>query len=342
MKVAPILAELDRRGRPGVLVHTGQHYDAAMSDVFFEELGIPEPDHHLEVGSASHAIQTARVMEAFEPVLLAEKPDVVIVAGDVNSTVACALVAAKLGVKVAHVEAGLRSRDWSMPEEVNRLVTDRLSQYLLAPSQDGVDNLLAEGYPKESIHFVGNVMVDTLLNNLERAKQRPILKELGVEPGGYAVLTLHRPSNVDDPETLGQILEAIRHVGTRVPVLWPVHPRLRGRVRHLGLPQSVRLLNPAGYLDFIALQADAALVLTDSGGLQEETTILGTPCLTLRNNTERPVTITDGTNQLAGTDPTKIVFLADKVLSGQTPPALRPPLWDGHAAVRIVSQISST
>ena len=341
MKVAPILAELSLRGTPATLVHTGQHYDPAMSDVFFDELGIPAPDHHLEVGSASHAVQTARIMEAFEPVVVAEKPDVVVVVGDVNSTVACALVAAKLGVEVAHVEAGLRSRDWSMPEEVNRLVTDRLSQYLFAPSADGVENLRAEGYPAASIHLVGNVMADTLLANLDRARARSTLADLAVDPGGYALLTLHRPSNVDDPGVLAGILHAIGTIAARMPVVWPVHPRVRARLAASATPAGLRLIDPVGYLDAIALQAGAALVLTDSGGLQEETTILGVSCLTLRENTERPITVEHGTNVVAGTDPVDIVRLAFEALDGAPRPISRPPLWDGRTAERIVSVLSA-
>lgn len=339
MKIAPVLAELARRGERATLVHTGQHYDAAMSDVFFDELGIPEPDHHLEVGSASHAVQTARIMEAFEPVVLDEKPEVVVVAGDVNSTVACALVAAKLGVEVAHIEAGLRSRDWEMPEEVNRVVTDRLSQYLLAPSQDGVDNLLAEGYPESSIHLVGNVMVDTLLNNLDRATARPTLQDLDVLPGEYALLTLHRPSNVDEPDIFAGLLRAVGEIADRLPVLYPVHPRVRSKLDPATLPSGIRLMEPAGYLDFIALQSGAALVLTDSGGLQEETTILGVPCMTLRENTERPITIDEGTNALVGTDPDRIVKLATEILDAGGVEKRRPALWDGHASERIVNAL---
>lgn len=339
MKIAPVLAELKDRGEPGRLVHTGQHYDAAMSDVFFDELGIPAPDHHLEVGSASHAVQTARIMEAFEPVVLEEQPDVVVVAGDVNSTVACALVASKLGIEVAHIEAGLRSRDWGMPEEINRVVTDRLSQYLFAPSVDGVENLRAEGYPRETIHLVGNVMVDCLLNNLERARRRPILEELGVEPGEFALLTLHRPSNVDDPRVFSGLLGAVGQVASRLPVVYPAHPRVRAQLETQTLPPGIQLIEPAGYLDFIALQDSARLVLTDSGGIQEETTILGVPCLTLRENTERPITISEGTNQLAGTSSERIVELAGGVLAGQGRPARRPALWDGKASVRIADAL---
>lgn len=339
MKVAPVLAELERRGSPAVLVHTGQHYDPAMSDVFFDELGIPTPDHHLEVGSASHAVQTARIMEAFEPIVLEAKPDIVVVAGDVNSTVACALVAAKLGIEVAHIEAGLRSRDWDMPEEINRLVTDRLSQYLLAPSADAVENLQAEGYPGDSIHLVGNVMVDTLLHNLERAKERPILERLQVQPGEYGLLTLHRPSNVDDPDTFAALLGAVGQIAKRLPILYPAHPRVRAKLKHYAVPKGIRLMEPAGYLDFIALQAGATLVLTDSGGLQEETTILGVPCLTLRENTERPITIDEGTNTLAGGNPARIVELATTILDGDRPEPRRPESWDGKAAQRIADAL---
>ncbi len=339
MKVAPILAELERRGRPGTLVHTGQHYDSAMSDVFFDELNIPMPDHHLEVGSASHAVQTARIMEAFEPVLLDDSPDIVVVAGDVNSTVACALVAAKLGIEVAHVEAGLRSRDWTMPEEINRVVTDRLSQYLLAPSPDGVDNLRAEGYLESTIHLVGNVMVDTLLNSLTRAKQRPILDDLGVRAGEYGVLTLHRPSNVDDSSVFAGLLSAAGAIADDLPILYPVHPRARPALDGVDVPDGIMLIEPLGYLDFLAVQAEARLVLTDSGGLQEETTVLGVPCLTLRDNTERPITIREGTNQIAGTDPDRIVELARQALEGMHPRNRRPALWDGCAAPRIVDAL---
>ena len=338
MKVAPVLAELDRRGLPTELVHTGQHYDPAMSDVFFDELGIRAPDHHLEVGSASHAVQTARIMEAFEPVVLATKPEWVLVAGDVNSTVACALVAAKLGVRVGHIEAGLRSGDWAMPEEINRVVTDRLSDLLLAPSPDGVDNLRGEGYPDERIRLVGNVMVDTLLLNLERARRRPVLADHGLRPNEYALLTLHRPSNVDDPRTLEGILDAVGCIAAQVPVVYPAHPRAQAALRGLTVPAGIAVIDPVGYLDSIALQASARLVLTDSGGLQEETTVLGVPCLTLRTTTERPVTISEGTNLLVGVEPEAIVRAAEAVLADPPPPR-RPVLWDGKAAERIVDAL---
>jgi UDP-N-acetylglucosamine 2-epimerase (non-hydrolysing) len=337
MKVAPVLAALEARGVPVVLVHTGQHYNAAMSDVFFDELGIRPPDHHLEIGSASHAVQTARIMEAFEPVVLAEQPSWVVVAGDVNSTVACALVAAKLGVRVAHIEAGLRSGDWAMPEEVNRVVTDRLSDLLLAPSADGVDNLHAEGYPDERIRLVGNVMVDTLLANLGRAKASDALDRAGVAEGQYALLTLHRPSNVDDPATLEPLLHAVRDGAAGLPVIYPVHPRAQAALASVD-SSGVTLIEPVGYLDSIALQAGARVVFTDSGGVQEETTVLGVPCLTLRTTTERPITIDEGTNRLVGVDPVAILAAAHQVLEHR-PAARRPALWDGRAAERIADAL---
>lgn len=341
MKVAPIMAALDARGIESRLVHTGQHYDAAMSDVFFDELGIRHPDHHLEVGSASHAVQTARIMESFEPVVLAESPDWVVVVGDVNSTVACSLVAAKLGVRVAHVEAGLRSRDWAMPEEINRVVTDRISDLLLATSPDALDNLRAEGVPEDRMVLVGNVMIDSLLNNVERARRQPILSDLGLTSSQYALLTLHRPSNVDDAVVFTRLMGAVAMIAAQITVVWPVHPRTRGRLSEFGidLPAGVRLIDPVGYLDSIALQAGARLVLTDSGGIQEETTVLGVPCLTLRENTERPITVTEGTNVVVGTDPAAILAAVHRVL-GDGVEARRPALWDGCAAERVVDALS--
>jgi len=334
MKIKPVLDALESRDADVSLVHTGQHYDAAMNDVFFTELGIRAPDHLLAVGSGTHAGQTAKVMTAFEPLVEQLRPDIVVVVGDVNSTLACSLVAAKSGCLVAHVEAGLRSRDWSMPEEVNRVVTDRISDYLLAPSEDGADNLRAEGYREDQIHVVGNVMADTLLANLSRAHQSGVLERLGLTPGGYGVLTLHRPANVDDPASLAGLIAALNTVAERLPLVFPAHPRTRAVLEEAGLHPNLQLLPPAGYLDFVALQAGAALVLTDSGGVQEETTMLGVPCLTLRDNTERPITVTEGTNRVIGRDPADIVRHAFDVLANPPAPR-RPALWDGKAGERI-------
>ena len=342
MKIKPVLDALERRGAETVLVHTGQHYDAGMSDVFFEELGIRKPDHSLGVGSGTHAIQTGRVMTAFEPLLDELRPDIVVVVGDVNSTLACTLVAAKANppVPVAHVEAGLRSGDWTMPEEVNRVVTDRLSRWLLAPSADAVDNLHAEGSSPDHIHLVGNVMVDTLLQNLDRAKRRPTLDELGLTPGAYGLVTLHRPATVDDPSILGPLLDALAYLSTEVSLLFPVHPRTRAVLSQRPIPATLRLVDPLGYLDFLALQASARVVLTDSGGIQEETTVLGIPCLTLRDNTERPITIEEGTNRLVGRDPQAIIDAAHEWLAAPPAPR-RPALWDGKAAERIADALLS-
>ncbi len=335
MKVAPLQTELDRRGIDSLLVHTGQHYDAAMSDVFFDELGIRRPDHHLGIGSGSHAVQTARIMEAFEPIVEEAQPSWVVVPGDVNSTLAAALVAAKLHTRIAHVEAGLRSGDWAMPEEVNRVVTDRISDLLLAPSPDAVDNLHLEGHPDDAIALVGNLMADTLLSNLDRARQRPILDDLGVEPGRYGLVTLHRPSNVDDPEVLASLVHTLEKVATDTPLVWPVHPRVE---LPSDLSPAIITTKPMGYLDTIALQANARMVLTDSGGMQEESTVLGVPCVTLRTTTERPITITQGTNQLVGTAPDAIRSAVARILDGDIE-ARRPELWDGHAAQRTVDAL---
>lgn len=338
MKVKPVMDALGRRGQEVVLVHTGQHYDPAMSEVFFTDLGLRRPDHFLGAGSGTHATQTARVMLAFEPVVTSVRPDVVVVVGDVNSTLACSLVTAKSGGLLGHVEAGLRSGDWTMPEEVNRVVTDRVSDYLLAPSQDAVANLRAEGRP--DAHLVGNVMVDTLLANLDRARERDTLARLGLKPGGYGLVTLHRAGNVDDPAVLHRLLIALDEVGAMCPLVLPAHPRLANRmasqINEATQAGRLRIIPPAGYLDFIALQASALLVLTDSGGVQEETTALGVPCLTLRENTERPITLTHGTNQLVGTDPGQIVAAAKLALASPAVPR-RPALWDGHAGERIAA-----
>jgi UDP-N-acetylglucosamine 2-epimerase (non-hydrolysing) len=346
MKVAPIVAAMWRRAREfqPVVVHTGQHYDAQMSDAFFRDLRLPEPDVHLGVGSGTHAAQTANVMLRFEPVVLAQKPDWVVVVGDVNSTLACALVGAKLGVPVAHVEAGLRSRDRTMPEELNRLLTDQLADLLLTPSPDADENLLAEGIAPERIRLVGNVMIDALYEHLEEAKRSSVRERLGVAGRAYAVATLHRPVNVDERAALAALLGALESLSARLPVVLPAHPRTRARLEEFGLlaglhtraPQ-LRLIEPLGYLDFLRLFSGARLVLTDSGGLQEETTALDIPCLTLREQTERPVTVTHGTNRVVGTDPARVLAAAHEVLDH--PPTSRPPVWDGQAADRILNAL---
>src|SRR5918911_4111452 len=315
MKVAPVVEAMRRRAGEfaPLVVHTGQHYDEAMSDAFFRDLGLPRPDVHLEVGSGSHAAQTAAVMERFEPVVTAEQPDWVVVVGDVNSTLACALVCAKLGVRVAHVEAGLRSRDRTMPEEINRLLTDQVADLLLTPSADADQNLRAEGIPAARIQLVGNVMIDSLFSNLKRAEASTIREDLGVAGLDYATLTLHRPSNVDERETFARILDALEQISSRVPLIFPIHPRTRKSLEEFGFMnriervRNLRLIEPLGYLDFLRLYSGARLVLTDSGGLQEETTALGIPCLTLRENTERPVTVELGTNRVVGTGEEAIV-----------------------------------
>lgn len=347
MKAAPVLAAGRGRQARQLLVHTGQHYDRSMSDAFFEDLGLPAPDEHLGVGSGTHAEQTARIMLAFEPVLTHHRPDWVVVYGDVNSTVACALVAAKLGIRVAHVEAGLRSRDWSMPEEINRVLTDRLGDLLLTPSRDADRNLLAEGIPPARIRFVGNVMVDTLLTLQERAHAVDLPGRLGLPVGGYAVVTLHRPSNVDDPATLNELMLALDDLGARMPVCFAVHPRTRQRLAEFGLaphhPQ-VRLLDPLSYLETLSLVERSALVLTDSGGLQEETTVLGVACLTARPNTERPITVTQGTNRLVPSTREGIAAAVTQVLdrSGNgRAEARRPEGWDGHAGERVMDALLS-
>ncbi|HOF18737.1 MAG TPA: UDP-N-acetylglucosamine 2-epimerase (non-hydrolyzing), partial [Phycisphaerae bacterium] len=332
------------RGAPRIrplLVHTGQHYDERMSDLFFRQLGIPQPDLNLEVGSGSHAAQTAAIMTAFEPVVLEHKPDAVLVVGDVNSTIACGLVAVKLGVRLIHVEAGLRSFDRTMPEEINRLLTDAISDLLFCTEQSGVDNLRREGVADEKIFLVGNVMIDTLLKNRAKADQSKILGDLGLQPRSYAVLTLHRPSNVDNPAIFGRLLDALEVVQRDLPIIFPIHPRTRKNIPAMGLADRVaamknlRMIDPAGYLDFLKLTADAKVVLTDSGGIQEETTILKVPCITMRENTERPITAEVGSNQLVGTDPKKILEAYRRVADGALREPQIPPLWDGHAAERI-------
>jgi UDP-N-acetylglucosamine 2-epimerase (non-hydrolysing) len=338
MKIKPVLDSLEARGARTVLVHTGQHYDESMNDIFFRDLGLRQPDHHLGAGSGTHAEQYARVMTAFEPLVNRVAPDAVVVVGDVNSTPACALVGAKAGSTVAHVEAGLRSRDWSMPEEINRVVTDRVSDLLFAPSPDAVVNLRAEGYRADQIHLVGNVMIDTLYANLDRALTSDTLARYGVAAGRFGLVTLHRPANVDSADMLDALLRALGQVAVTTPLLLPVHPRTASRLERAGVPAGIRLVAPAGYLDFIALEASARLVLTDSGGVQEETTALGVPCLTLRDNTERPITVDEGTNRVVGRDPAVIVAAAAAVL--RDPPAKRrPALWDGRAGERIADAL---
>lgn len=342
MKVAPLYAAIaHNQALTQTIVHTGQHYDLNMSEIFFRDLGLPSPDARLDVGSGSHTAQTAHIMLGLETVLSAERPDLVSVVGDVNGTLAAVLVATKMGIAVAHVEAGLRSFDRSMPEEINRVVTDQLADLLFTPSLDANENLLREGVPPERIHFVGNVLIDTLLASRESAARLPILDALGLVAGDYAVCTLHRPSNVDDPSRFARLLGAIGDVSERLPVVFPVHPRCR---RSIGDPEvravlakaaDLRLISPLGYLEFLALTSRARLILTDSGGLQEESTALGVACLTLRENTERPVTVELGTNTLVGAEPARIRAEAARVLDGARPAGRMPELWDGHTAARI-------
>ena len=344
MKIAPLMDAL--KGHPrlsGVLVHTGQHYDEAMSKAFFDDLRIPKPDINLEVGSGTHAAQTAHIMERFEPVVAGQQPDLVLVVGDVNSTLACSVTAAKLLVPVAHVEAGLRSFDRTMPEEINRLVTDSVADLLFTTEADADKNLLSEGVAKEKIHFVGNVMIDTLIRHLEAAKRSRVMDRLKLSPRGFALVTLHRPSNVDHAEGLREMLNAFRQVAQRLPIVFPIHPRTRQRLADFGLEREaaavhgLTLTEPLGYLEFLQLMRHATLVLTDSGGIQEETTYLGVPCLTLRDNTERPVTVTDGTNRLIGRlSAERVVAETDRILKDGVEARRIPPLWDGKAAQRIV------
>jgi len=347
MKIAPLYKALMKRGAEILLLHSGQHYDENMSQVFFDDLGIPNPDIHLGVGSGTHAKQTAAVMVAFEEVCVEHEPSMVVVVGDVNSTIACALVAAKLHIQCAHVEAGLRSRDMGMPEEVNRVLTDRICGILLTPSSDGDENLIAEGVDDSAIHMVGNVMIDSLVSNLEKAKASGIVDELGLEDSGYGVLTLHRPSNVDDENMLSEIIDTLEKICVKLNLVFPMHPRTRARAEAFGLmdrfntTQGLLITEPLGYHQFLGLVASSRLVLTDSGGLQEETTALGIPCLTMRENTERPITVTEGTNTIVGTDQSLILGCVDEILQDGGKAGRIPELWDGKAAERMAEVILS-
>ena len=344
MKVAPPLRELRKypEAFQTQFIHTGQHYDAEMSDVFFRDLELPRPDRYLGVGSGSHAEQTAKVMVAFERACVEERPDLVVVVGDVNSTMACAITAKKLCIPVAHIEAGLRSRDWTMPEEINRVVTDAISDLLFTPAREADENLLREGIPPERIYFVGNVMIDCLLAQLPKTEHRDTLQRVGVEAGNYAILTLHRPSNVDVPEVFSGIIDVMIELSRHLPIVWPIHPRSFKMLGETGLlpridhKPDIKLINPLSYLDMLTLTRQARIILTDSGGLQEEATVLGVPCVTLRENTERPVTVASGANQLAGNQPEGIRTAIQSFLDGKRPTIRIPELWDGKAAVRIV------
>jgi UDP-N-acetylglucosamine 2-epimerase (non-hydrolysing) len=343
VKIAPLLRAMRPiKGIQPLLLHTGQHYDEKLSEIFFRQMDIGEPDINLDVGSGSHASQTADILKRIEPVLLEQRPDLVLVVGDVNSTVAASLAAVKLGIPVAHVEAGLRSFDRSMPEEINRVVTDALADYLFVTEANAVENLLKEGRPRERVYFVGNVMIDALQQFLPLAQQSRITHDLGLVHNGnfspFGVLTLHRPSNVDSVETLDKLLGTIEAVADKLPLIFPVHPRTRHKLAEIGKKsyKHLRMIDPLGYLEFLCLLSRARLVLTDSGGIQEETTALGVPCLTLRGNTERPVTVTKGTNYIVGQDPEKILAAASEILAGRGKTGQLPELWDGHAAERIV------
>jgi len=343
MKIAPIVDEMKKHHDiEPILVHTGQHYDQVMSKLFFDDLGLPKPDIYLGVGSGGHGTQTGKVMMEFERVMLEHKPDVVVVVGDVNSTIACSLVAVKLGIRVAHVEAGLRSYDRTMPEEINRMLTDQISDYLFTTERLAHQNLQREGVDLAKVFFTGNVMIDTLLQHRESAENSPILHDLAVAPKQYGLVTLHRPSNVDHKENLAKILDALTTVQQRLPLIFPVHPRTRKMLQVFGLEEKVqqaanlKLTDPLGYLDFLKLMTHAKLVLTDSGGIQEETTVLGIPCITMRENTERPITVEVGTNIVIGNAPDRIVEESFRILAGHGKKGTLPELWDGHAAERIV------
>jgi UDP-N-acetylglucosamine 2-epimerase (non-hydrolysing) len=348
IKIAPLIGVFRDKGNfQTLLVHTGQHYDENMSKLFFDELGIPRPDINLEVGSESHAVQTAEIMKRFEPVVLEFKPAYVLVVGDVNSTIACGLVAVKLGVKLIHVEAGLRSFDRTMPEEINRVLTDSISDLLFVTEQSGIDNLKNEGVNSDKVHFVGNVMIDTLMANREKAQKSDILSRMGLEDKGYAVITLHRPSNVDDIDKFAEIITAFEEIEKEMKLVFPIHPRTRNNIRGSELEKRVEamsnliLIEPVGYLAFLCLMSNAALVITDSGGIQEETTILGVPCMTLRENTERPVTVTEGTNRLVHITTEDILKNYREIRNNEDSySASVPRLWDGKAAERIARIIA--
>jgi UDP-N-acetylglucosamine 2-epimerase (non-hydrolysing) len=356
MKIAPLMDEYKKYSSiHPILIHTGQHYEEEMSDLFFKELEIPKPDIHLGVGSASHAVQTAEIMKRLEPVLVDTRPDLVVVVGDVNSTIACALTSVKLCIPVAHVEAGLRSFDRTMPEEINRVLTDAISDYLFTTERSANENLIKEGIETDKIFFVGNVMIDTLLRHRKKAENSHILRRIGLDNGmvaPYAVLTMHRPSNVDQNGTFQAILKGLLSLSEILPIIFPAHPRTKKQIELLGLKKyfiadppntrprkGIHLINPLGYLDFLHLMSNSKMVLTDSGGMQEETTVLGVPCLTLRNNTERPVTIDQGTNVLVGSSKDQILSKGTQVLNGGIPERRTPKLWDGRAAERIVNII---
>ena len=348
MKVAPLHRALEAKdGFQSRIVHTGQHYDGRMSDIFFEQLGLPKPHAYLGVGSGSHAEQTGRVMVEFEKLLEREPADLVVVVGDVNSTVACSLVAVKAGIQVAHIEAGLRSFDRAMPEEINRMVTDRISDWLFVTEQSGLDNLKAEGVRDSQVFFVGNLMIDTLVHVREKAEGTKAWMNQGLGDRGHVLATLHRPSNVDSSSALKRVVDLLESVSAEAPVVFPIHPRTRGRLAEFGLADrvkelpGVRLLEPLGYLEFLNLMEHAGVVLTDSGGIQEETTFLGVPCLTLRENTERPATITAGTNELVKLDPKAVASRVRVLLEGGAPRRTVPPLWDGHAAERVVDVLQN-
>lgn len=362
MKIAPIARAVENYNNGGngypiehLVVHTGQHYDNRMSTLFFEELDLPKPHINLEVGSASHAVQTAEIMERFEPVILREEPDVLLVVGDVNSTIACTLVASKIQYDgtarrtrpiIGHVEAGLRSFDRDMPEEINRILTDALSDLLFVTEESAITNLKREGIPGEKIHFVGNVMIDTLISHIEKARQLDVLTSLGLTNRPYGVVTIHRPSNVDSAEILMALTQCIKRISARIPIVFPIHPRTKSNLDRFGLyedfvqSKGIHLTEPLGYFEFLNLLLKATVVLTDSGGIQEETTFVGVPCITIRNNTERPITVYLGTNYLAGTDSDKINRIVNDILDGKGKKGRIPPLWDGNAGKRIVNTLT--